>query len=346
MNNCQISKRAESLLKHLVSVYLREGMPVGSKTLTQAGITTLSPASVRKILSDLEEQGYLVSPHTSSGRIPTSMGLRYFVDSLQSFHALDSVDLATFQQKLHPNQPTDDLLTTTSNVLSELTHMVGIVSLPKLEQLILKHVEFLPLPDNKILVILVLNEAVVQNRIIVVDRSYTPSELTQISNFLMCHFAGRDLQEVRRELVHQLQSDRIEMDSLMQAVVDIAAKTFKADKPSPDYKLAGQQNLLTHASQITMDHLQKIFNAFTEKQQILEILDKCLHSDGVQLYIGEESGYDALNEYSIVTSRYSVDGKLVGVLGVIGPTRMPYSKIIPIVDLTAKMLSTALEQDI
>lgn len=345
MNDKTISKRAESLLKHLVQLYLRDGMPVGSKTLAKEGVTNLSPATVRKVLGDLEEQGFLSSPHTSAGRIPTSLGLRFFVDSLQTIHTLESFDLQSYQNKFNPNQPTDDLLTTTSTVLSELTHMVGIVSLPKLEQLILKHVEFLPLSDNKLLVILVLNEREVQNRIIVVDKPYTASELTQISNFLMHHFVGRDLLEVRKELLHQLHTARLQMDSLMQAIVHVAEKAFGPAKPNPDYILAGQQNLFLQSGHVKMDQLQKLFNAFTEKQQILEILDKCIKTEGVQMYIGEESGYDALSDYSIVTSRYSVDGKLVGVLGVIGPTRMPYSKIIPIVDLTAKMLSTALEND-
>lgn len=345
MSNSVISKRAQVLLKHLVALYLRDGVPIGSKTLTQEGVTSLSPATVRKVLGDLEDQGYLISPHTSAGRIPTSLGLRFFVDSLQTFHPLEPTEFSQFQQKFDPNKLTDDLLTTTSTVLSELTHMVGIVTLPKLEQLILKHVEFLPLSDNRVLVILVLNDREVQNRIILTEKNYTASELSQISNFLMHHFAGRDLIEVRHELLKQLQSERSRIDHLMQAVIEFAEKAFVPTERNPDYILAGQQNLLLHSNQVNMNQLQKVFNAFTQKQHILEILDKCLQTDGVQMYIGEESGYDALADYSIVTSRYSVDGKLVGVLGIIGPTRMPYNKIIPIVDLTAKLLSSALDNE-
>lgn len=345
MSDLIISKRAQLLLKHLVELYLRDGVPVGSKTLVNEAITSLSPATVRKVLGDLEEQGYLVSPHTSAGRIPTSLGLRFFVDSLRTIYPLDEVNLKQFQEKFEANKSSDDLLTTTSTVLSELTRMVGVVTLPKREHLILRHVEFLPLSDNRVLVILVLNEREVQNRLIITDKPYTASELTQASNFLNQHFIGRDLLSSRQELLQSLQIDKLQMDSLMQAVVDVAEKAFTRAKNNPDYILAGQQNLLSDPTYVKMSQLQKLFQAFTEKHQILHVLDKCLQTDGVQMYIGDESGYDVFSDYSIVTSRYSVDGKLVGVLGVIGPTRMPYNKIIPIVDLAAKMLSTALDNE-
>lgn len=345
MNDLIISKRAQLLLKHLVELYLRDGIPVGSKTLVNEAITSLSPATVRKVLGDLEDQGYLISPHTSAGRIPTSLGLRFFVDSLRTIYPIDEINLRQFQEKFEANKSSDDLLTTTSTVLSELTRMVGVVTLPKREQMILKHVEFLPLSDNRVLVILVLNEREVQNRLIITDKPYTASELTQASNFLNQHFAGRDLLSSRQELLQSLQIDKLQMDSLMQAVVDVAGKAFTGAKNNPDYILAGQQNLLSDPTYVKMSQLQKLFQAFTEKHQILHVLDKCLQTDGVQMYIGDESGYDVLSDYSIVTSRYSVDGKLVGVLGVIGPTRMPYNKIIPIVDFAAKMLSTALDNE-
>lgn len=345
MDNAGLSHRAQILLKDLIELYIREGVPVGSKKLSSLETNSLSPATVRKVLSDLELQGYLISPHTSSGRLPTNLGLRFFVDSLLTNCPLEDEQLNNVKQKLDPNKPTEELINSASSILSELTQMVGVVTIPKREKLVLRHVEFLPLADNQVLAILVLNEKEVQNRIIQTQQKYTASALTQASNFLNQHFSGRDLLSTRNELLQALQTDKTQMDSLMQAVVDVAGKAFFSESNEQDYVLAGQQNLLSDSSYVKMSQLQKLFGAFTEKQQILGILDQCLQTDGVQMYIGEESGYEALHEHSVITSRYAVDNKLVGVLGVIGPTRMPYDKIIPVVDLTARMLSTALDQD-
>jgi heat-inducible transcriptional repressor len=345
MDNLRLSNRAQILLKDLIELYIRDGEPVGSRTLANVTSNDLSPATVRKVLSDLESQGYLSSPHTSAGRLPTNLGLRFFVDSLLTSQPLGEKQLANVRQKLDPNKPTDDLISSASNILSELTQMVGVVTVPKREKLVLRHVEFFPLAENQVLAILVLNEKEVQNRVIETQQKYTASALTQASNFLNQHFAGRDLLSARKELLQALQIDRVQMDSLMQAVVDVAGKAFVSEPVDQDYVLAGQQNLLSDSSYVKMSQLQKLFGAFTEKQQILGILDQCLQSDGVQMYIGEESGYEAFHDHSVITSRYAVDGELVGVLGVIGPTRMPYDKIIPIVDLTARMLGTALDQD-
>tara|TARA_R110002110_G_C13465969_1_gene719112 strand:+ start:2904 stop:3944 length:1041 start_codon:yes stop_codon:yes gene_type:complete len=345
MVNFELSNRAQILLKDLIELYIRDGVPVGSRTLANLSTNDLSPATVRKVLCDLESQGYLISPHKSAGRLPTNLGLRFFVDSLLTNQPLEDTQLANVKQKLDPNKPTEVLISLASNILSELTQMVGVVTLPKRERLVLRHVEFLPLAENRVLAILVLNEKEVQNRIIQTQQTYTASALTQASNFLNQHFSGKDLLSARRELLQALQIDKVQMDSLMQAVVDVAGKAFISEPTDQDYVLAGQQNLLSDPSYVKMSQLQKLFGAFTEKQQILGILDQCLQSDGVQMYIGEESGYEALHDHSVISSRYAVDGKLVGVLGVIGPTRMPYDKIIPIVDLTARMLGTALDQD-
>lgn len=339
-----ISERAQLLLKHLVELYIRDGQPVGSKTLVDEAFPLMSPATVRKVLGDLEEKGFLSSPHTSAGRIPTTQGIRFFVDSLLSVHPLTVNRAKEMKAQFDPNQPTNSLIAKTSNVLSELTHLVGIVTLPQREQQLLRHVEFLPLSDNRVLVILVFNEREVQNRIIVTERQYNASELTQASNFLNQHFVGRELIGARQELLQALNQDRCQMDSLMKAVVDVAGKAFAPNQQQADYILAGQQNLFTHPSASILQ-LQKVFEAFTQKQEILHLLDQCLQSDGVQMFIGEESGYDAFREYSVITSRYSVDGEIVGVLGVIGPTRMRYDKVIPVVELTAKILGTLLNPD-
>lgn len=345
MADSVLSQRAQILLKNLIELYIKDGSPVGSKTLVSSTTSDLSPATVRKVLCELESQGYLQSPHPSAGRLPTHLGLRFFVDSLLTSEPLDEAKFADVKQKLDPNKDTVELVASASTILSELTQMVGVVTVPKREQLILRHVEFLPLADKRVLAILVINEKEVQNRIILTEHPYTGSELIQTSNFLNQHFVGKDLLSARKELLRDLESDRIQMDTLMKTVVDVASKAFVTEENTQDYILAGQQNLLSDPSYVKITQLQKLFNAFTEKQQILEILDQCIQSDGVQMYIGEECGNDALHDHSVVTSRYAVDGKLVGVLGVIGPTRMPYDKIIPIVDLTAKMLGTALNHD-
>lgn len=344
MNDYYISKRAQLLLKHLIDLYIRDGQPVGSKTLVSEAFPGLSPATIRKVLGDLEEQGYICSPHTSAGRVPTTQGIRFFVDSLLSVHPLDAAQAQKMQQQFDCHQSTDDLIAKTSNVLSELTHMVGIVTLPRREQQLLRHVEFLPLSDNRVLVILVFNEREVQNRIIITERHYTASELTQASNFLNQHFVGKELTSARQELFQSLKVDRLQMDSLMQAVIDVAGKALVPPSRQEDYILAGQQNLFANPL-ATMTQLQKLFAAFTQKQEILHILDQCLQSDGVQMFIGEESGYDAFREYSVITSRYCVDGETIGVLGVIGPTRMRYDKVIPVVELTAKVLGSLLNTD-
>lgn len=341
MKQKAISDRAQILLKHLVERYLRDGQPVGSKTLVNTALPMLSPATVRKVLGDLEELGYLCSPHTSAGRVPTTQGIRFFVDSLLSIHPLEVSALERAAQEISPNETPINLITKTSALLSELTHMVGIVTLPQREQQILRHLEFLPLTDNRVLVILVLNEREVQNRIIITERQYTASELNQAAHFLNQHFLGKDLHTARKELLKALKHDRDHMDSLMRAVVDVAAKALELPERSNDYVLAGQQNLFANPT-ASMSQLQRIFEAFTQKQQILGLLDHCLQSEGVQLYIGEESGCDPLREFSLITSQYKIDGETIGVLGIIGPTRMQYDKVIPVVELTAKWLGSLL----
>lgn len=341
MNKTHISERSQRLLKHLVELYIRDGQPIGSKTLVSEAFPSLSPASVRKVLCDLEERGFLTSPHTSSGRIPTTLGIRFFVDSLLSVHPLDPSQTQKVQSELCAPQSTNHLINKACHVLSELTHMVGIVTLPQTEYLTLRHVEFLPLSDNRVLVILVFNDREIQNRIITTKQNYPASELSQASQFLNQHFVGKDLLGVRQELLTALNQDRSQMNSLMKTLIDMASLAFVPQPQEGDYVLAGQQNLFSHSC-TSMPQLQKVFEAFTHKQKILHLLDQCMNSERVQMFIGEESGYDAFREYSVITCRYRVDGEMVGVLGVIGPTRMRYDVVIPAVELTAKILGTTL----
>lgn len=339
-----ISERAQLLLRHLVNLYLTHGQPIGSKTLVSEAFPSLSPATVRKVLGDLEDRGYIISPHTSAGRVPTTQGIRFFVDGLLSVHSLDNSAAQKVAQKFEAIDDSESLITKTSNVLSELTHMVGVVTLPKKQAQVLRHIEFLPLSDNRVLVILVLNEREVQNRIIETQEEYTLSELMQVGNFLTHHFAGKELGKARDELLRELNRDRTQLDTLMRTVVDMADKALVPAKKTPDYVISGQQNLFSNPL-ATITQLQGIFEAFTQKTQILHLLDSCLQTEGVQMFIGEESGYAAFREYSLITSRYMIDGETVGVLGVIGPTRMQYDKVIPVVELTAKVLGDLLNPE-
>lgn len=342
-----ITERAQHLLKVLVDRYIREGQPVGSKTLAEETALGLSSATIRSVLADLEEHGYLRSPHTSAGRVPTVKGYRFFVDSLLTVQRLD-LDKAAYKQvkqQLSPDQNLNELVANASNLLSDITRMAGLVMLPKRERVLLRHVEFLPLSDKRVLVILVLNEHEVQNRIIYTDRVYSLSELQQAANFLMATYTGQDINVVRQQLVNTVQEEREHLGRLMQAAVEFASKALESPaNNSKDYVIAGQNHLLQFADEAGVIRLRQLFEAFTQKQDILHLLDQCLNADGLQIFIGEESGYAALDECSLITAPYTFEGKPVGVLGVIGPTRMSYDRVISIVDITAKLLSAALNQ--
>jgi len=339
-----IDERSQYLLKVLVDRYIKEGQPVGSKTLAEETGLGLSPATIRNVLADLEEHGFLHSPHTSAGRIPTAKGYRFFIDSLLTVQPLDNSTIQQFQQQLTPDLNIPALVTSTSNLLSELTRLTGLVMLPQREQVLLRHVEFLSLTQNRVLAILVFNNQEVENRIIYTDRQYTPSELQQAANYLNETYTGFDIAQVKHELISALQQDRDHANTLMQATIDVAAKALDEPKFDKDYVLAGQNHLFNLANQTSVTRLKELFEAFTQKRDILHLLDQCLNTKGIQIFIGEESGYAILDECSLVTAPYSVNNKTVGVLGVIGPTRMPYDKVIPIVDVTAKLLSSALNQ--
>lgn len=339
-----ISERAQQLLKAVIERYIRDGQPVGSKTLAEEGAMGLSPATIRNVLAELEELGYLSSPHTSAGRVPTVQGYRLFVNSLITVQPLDNNTVQHFKKQLNLAADTTHLVTSTSNLLADLTHLAGLVMLPKREHLPLRHVEFLPLSDNRILVILVLNEHEVQNRIITTDRIYNISELQQAANYLNATFAGHDLLAIRKKILEAMREDRNAMNRLMQAVIEVADKAFEKPQNDTDYILAGQSHLLGLADVTGLNQVQQLFEVFSQKRDILHLLDQCLNTQGVQIFIGEESGYSVLDSCSLVTAPYRVEGEAVGVLGVIGPTRMAYDRVIPIVDITAKLLSAALNQ--
>ncbi|MDZ7684058.1 MAG: heat-inducible transcriptional repressor HrcA [Gammaproteobacteria bacterium] len=340
-----INDKAQSLIKTLVERYISEGQPVGSKTLSEASGLSVSPATVRNIMVDLEAKGYVASPHTSAGRVPTAQAYRLFVDSLLQIEPLRGYDLETLRAKLDPDMTSQELVESASGLLSEITQMAGLVTIPKRDHVMLRHVEFLPLEGNRVLVILVLDDHEVQNRIIYTEQAYSEGQLKEASNFVNASFPGQSLTNVRAEVLTSMKDDRESMNSLMQATLEVAEKAFTTTEMAdrPDYVLAGQENLLGHYRAEAFENLRELFRAFSVKGDILHLLDRCMESQGVQLFIGQESGYELLDDCSLVTAPYTHDGESVGVLGVIGPTRMAYDRIIPVVGATARLLSAAFD---
>jgi heat-inducible transcriptional repressor len=342
MSNKEISDRAQVLLKALIERHIEDGQPVGSKTLLAEAGLPVSAATVRNVMSDLEERGYLVSPHTSAGRIPTSAGYRLFVDSLLQMRPLDRQSVEALREELHPDKSAGELIQTASGILSTVTSQAGLVTVPRQQTTQLRQVEFLPLSGDRVLVILVVNEREVQNRIIHTQRVHTEEELRAAANLLNQRFAGRPMDQVKAQILAEMERDRASIDSYMQSTLDLANQAFEEEEPEEDYVVAGESQLLGSATPEEIEKLQELFQAFQRKKDLLHLLERCTRANGVQIFIGEEAGYEVLGGYSVVTAPYTDGAENIGVLGVIGPTRMAYQKVIPIVDLTAKMLSSAL----
>ena len=343
-NNASVSERAQQLFKLLVEHYLADGAPVASKTLASASDVALSSATVRNVMADLETRGLVSSPHASAGKIPTHQGLRFFVDSLISVPPMDERSVGHLRGSLDPDKAPDQLVEAASTMLSSVTHLVGLVTLPRQEQVLLRQVEFLPLSGDRVLAILVVNEREVQNRVIHPERRYTESELVQAANYVNREFAGRYLATIRDDVLASMRQDKARLDTLMQTTLDVASKTFAADDvdDDPNYVVSGESNLVE--SLASVEDVRELFDAFARKGAIVHLLDRCMNSDGIQLFIGEESGYRPLDDYSLITARYEVSGSVAGVLGVVGPTRMAYEKVIPVVDVTARLLGTAIDR--
>lgn len=339
-----LSKRARHLLKTLVEVYIREGQPVGSRTLARTAGLDLSPATIRNVMADLEELGFLRSPHTSAGRVPTTRGFRLFVDNLIRTKPLQINILEKLKEGLDPDKNVGNLVQSASTLLSGITQMAGIVTVPKKPPSSLRQIEFLELSDNRVLAILVVNEKEVQNRIIHLDRDFSQAELKQVANYLNTQFAGLELGQVRRSLLRELDRVRQDMNRLMRSAIELGEKVF-VEEPmelKESFIVVGRTNLMEYDQLSSVEKLRQLFDAFNQKQDILHLLDKCIFADGVQIFIGQESGYRPLDECSVISAPYAVDEKVVGVLGVIGPTRMAYDRVIPVVEVTAKLLSAAL----
>lgn len=338
----ELNERAQHLLKVLVQRHIRDGQPVGSRVLTRDSGLSLSPATVRNVMSDLEELGYVQAPHTSAGRVPTDKGYRFFVDTLLTIRNLKVPDVDRLRLRLDSASGAGGLVDSASNLLSGLTRYVGLVTLPRHSYNAFRQVEFLPLSERRVLVIVIANEHEVQNRVIRTERDFSAEELRRVANFLNQEFAGKDFRSVREHLIQEIDRARQDMNNLMESVVAVAKQVFIEQAAESDYVLAGQTNLMEHADLANVEKLRELFEAFNQKRDMLHILDQSIQAQGVQIFIGQESGYNVFDGCSLVTSTYEVDGEVLGVLGVIGPTRMPYERVIPIVDLTARLLGDAL----
>ena len=329
-----LDDRAKLLLKALVERYIADGQPVGSRTLSRASGLELSPATIRNVMSDLEELGLIASPHTSAGRIPTARGYRLFVDTMLTVQRgrLDAPSLV-------PDQP-QKVISNAANLLSSLSQFVGVVMAPRRTS-VFRHIEFLRLSEKRLLVIIVSPEGDVQNRVIFTQADYTPSQLTEAANYLNANYSGMAMEQVREKLQNEVESLRSEIAVLMQAAVQAGSEALT--QAQDDVVISGERNLLSVSDfSGDMGHLRRAFDLFEQKTQLMRLLDVSSQAEGVRIFIGGESQIVPFEELSIVSAPYEVDGMVVGTLGVIGPTRMPYDRMIQIVDITSRLVSNAL----
>ena len=332
-----LSERAQILLKTLIERYITDGQPVGSRALSKYSGLELSPASIRNVMADLEDLGFIASPHTSAGRIPTPRGYRFFVDTLLTLKPLDTLEINQLEGQLHTDNR-QRLVASASQALADVTRFAGVVMSPRRSGGF-RHIEFVKLSDSRVLVILVTPEGDVQNRILLTERAYSPSELVEAANILNQNFAGLTFDETRKRIHEELKQLREDMTALMTRALEAGSEAVSAD----DVLIAGEGRLLdVQDLSSDMQRLRSLFELFERKTGLLQLLDISSRAHGVQIFIGGESGLVPLDECSVITAPYEVDGQIVGTVGVIGPTRMAYERVIPIVDITAKLLSTAL----
>ena len=338
-----LSERAQSLLKILVERYIVDGQPVGSRALSRFSALELSPATIRNVMADLEEMGFVASPHTSAGRIPTAKGYRFFVDTLLTVRPMEEVERQQLEEQLMPDDP-HRVVTAASQLLSDLTHFAGIVVAPRRRGAVLRHVEFFGLSERRVLLIIVASDGEVQNRVLVTDRSHSPSQLVEAANYINQNYAGLEFDQLRTKVRNELMELHQDISGLMQAAIQTGSEALR--QPAADsVVISGGRNLL-EVDDLSgdMQRLRRLFDLFERKTQLLDILEVSERAEGVKIFIGGESQLVALDECAIVTAPYEVDGQVVGTVGVIGPTRMAYERVIPIVDVTAKLVSSALSQ--
>lgn len=343
----RLNERARQLLRVLVESYIRDGQPVGSRALSRDSGLSLSSATIRNVMADLEELGFVASPHTSAGRIPTDRGYRFFVDTLLRSRPPEAMPEDELRRALGAAPAADPkaMVANASQLLSTLTRLAGVVTVPRPAVAHISQIEFVGLSENRVLVVMVFDDREVQNRIIHLSRPHAPEELRRAAQFLTEQLVGRTPEQARGEILRQLQQDREHMNALMLDAISAAQQVFEQGGTPPgglEYIVAGETNLMGAAQLTSVEKLKRLFEAFNEKRDFLHLLDQSLHADGVQIFIGQESGYQVLDDCSIVTAPYSGTGGVMGVIGVIGPTRMAYERVIPIVDMTARLLGSAL----
>ena len=334
-----LTERAQILLKTLVERYIADGQPVGSRTLSQYSTLDLSSASIRNVMADLEAMGLVTSPHTSAGRIPTVQGYRVFVDSLMTIKPLDSIEIDHLEAQLHTDDP-QRVVAHASQLLSQLTQFAGVVMIPRRRNAAFQQLEFMRLAEKRVLLIIVTTDGEVQNRVLTTDRNYTTAELTQAAQLLNQHYAGTTFDTVRQRMQAELRSLHQDINGLMNLA--LTASTEALTQNNEGLVLSGEHNLLKIDTFSNMERIRRLFDLFEQKTSLMQLLDLSQQAEGVQIFIGSESEVIPLDECSVVTASYQVNGEIVGTLGVVGPTRMAYERIVPIVDITAKLLSNAL----
>jgi len=339
------NERAQHLLRVLIQHFIRDGQPVGSRTLSRHSGMELSPATIRNVMSDLEELGLIASPHTSAGRVPTAQGYRLFVDSLIRYKPPPRSEVQKL--KLRLREEADDpksLLDSVSNLLSDITSLAGVVSVPKGQRAMLRQIEFLPLSDRRVLAILVINDREVQNRVLHTEQPHTADELQRAANYINENYVGHELSEIRQRLIDDLAATRESMNQAMLDIITVAHSAMEGTENSNgELVLSGETKLMDFAELSDIETLRRLFDAFSQKQFMLKLLDKSIDANGVQVFIGSESGFQILDDCSVVTAPYRIDEGQIGVLGVIGPRRMAYDRVVPIVDITARLLESALK---
>ena len=341
------NERAQYLLRVLIQRFIRDGHPVGSRTLARDAGIDLSPATIRNVMSDLEEMGFIAAPHTSAGRIPTPRGYRLFVDTLVRYKPPNDSEIRKMQSKLIERQDDPEaLVSSVSDLLSKITSLAGVVTVPKGHQATLRQIEFLSLSDNRVLAILVINDREVQNRILHTDQAHSATELQRAANFINENYAGTDLLEIRKRLLADLEHTRNSMNQAMHDIIAVARSVMEgAATPHAECVVAGETNLMDFAELSDIDTLRRLFDAFSKRRFMLDLLDRSINASGVQVFIGEEYGVQILDDCSVVTAPYRAKDDSIGVLGVIGPTRMADDRVVPIVDITARLLGSALHTD-
>ena len=337
-----LDDRSRSLLKSLVEHYIADGQPVGSRALSKFSGLDLSPATIRNVMADLEDAGFVASPHTSAGRVPTSRGYRLFVDSLLTVQPLEARQLGEMEEALQ-GRPANQIIASASHLLSGLTHFAGVVIAPRRAPSRIRQIEFLTLSEKRILLIIVTTDGDVQNRVLTTEKSYSSTELVSAANYLNQNFAGMDFEQIRQRLSLEIMQLREDIKPLMTQALE-AGDAALSENSAP-YVISGERNLLdVEELSSNMKRLRDLFDLFEQRSSLIRLLDVSNRAAGVKIYIGGESGIATLDECSVVAAPYVVDGQVLGSVGVIGPTRMAYERVIPIVDITAKLLSSALSQ--